>query len=176
MAAHIDERELENREEAKKLLREQIQIEGELITLYEKTSNEVSNELVQQMLRTIRHDSQKHVMMLSVVLGFLEGKEIYIQDRKSLTDSLTRHLKLEEQSIQRGERILRHSWLDSRKGYRAMIESWVEDEKRHHKFLKELSTKPYTPISSDDFASAFRDEEFFEERYRRSKKFLEKPT
>ena len=174
LAAHIDEREHENREEAKKLLREQIQIEGELITLYEKTASEASNTLIQQTLRVIKHDSQKHIMILSVVLGFLEGKEVYIQDRKNLADSLMRHLELEKQSIQRGERLLKHSWLEDRKGYSAMIESWVEDERRHHKFLKELSEKSYTPVSSDDFASAFRDEEFFEERYKRSKAFLEK--
>jgi rubrerythrin len=174
LAAQIDEREREQREEAKKLLKEQILIEGELITLYEKTANEISNELVQQMMKIIKHDSQKHIMMLSTVVGFLEGKEIYIQDRQSLANSLTRHLELEKQSIQRGEILLRHSWLESRKGYKTIIESWVDDERRHHKFLKELSDKPYTPIRSDDFASAFRDEEFFEERYKSSKAFLEK--
>ena len=174
MAAHVDERELEQKEEAKKLLKEQILIEGELITLYEKTANEISNELVQQMMKIIRHDSQKHIMMLNTVMGFLEGKEIYIQDRQSLVNSLTRHLELEKQSIQRGETLLRHSWLDSRKGFKTIIESWVEDERRHHKFLKELSDKPFTPIRSDDFASAFRDEEFFEERYKSSKTFFEK--
>jgi rubrerythrin len=174
LAAHIDEIDLEQREEAKKLLTEQIQIEGELITLYEKTANEVSNELVQQMMKIIKHDSQKHIMMLSIVMGFLEGKEIYIQDRQSLTNSLKRHLELEEQSINRGEKLLRHSWLESRKGYKAIVESWGEDEKRHHKFLKELSEKPYTPIKSDDFASAFKDEAFFENRYKSSKAFWEK--
>jgi rubrerythrin len=174
LAAYIDEKELKLRDEAKRILREQIQIEGELITLYEKTANEASNMLVQQMLRMIRHDSQKHIMMLSIVANFLEGKEVYIEDRSSLANSLTRHLELERESIKRGERLLTHSWLQSRKGYRAVIEDWVEDERRHHKFLKELSEKPYTPISSEDFMSAFRDEEFFEERYKSSKAYLEK--
>jgi hypothetical protein len=119
----------------------------------------------------IRHDSQKHVMMLSVVVDFLEGKEVFMQDRKGLADSLKRHLELEMESIQRGEALLKHGWLRDRKGYRTIVESWVEDEKRHHKFLKELSDKPFTPISSDDFSSAFRDEDFFEERYKRSKAF-----
>ena len=174
MAAHLNEREMTDREEAKKGLRDQILIEGELISLYEKTANEVPNVIVQQMLRMIKHDSQKHVMMLNLVVDFLDGKEVFMQDKKGLADTLKRHLELEKESIQKGEHLLKQAWLQDRKGYKAIIESWVEDEKRHHKFLKELSDKPFTPISSDDFALAFKDEEFFEERYRRSKAYWEK--
>ena len=174
MAAHLNEREMTDREEAKKGLRDQILIEGELISLYEKTANEVPNVIVQQMLRMIKHDSQKHVMMLNLVVDFLDGKEVFMQDKKGLADTLKRHIELEKESIQKGEHLLKQAWLQDRKGYKAIIESWVEDEKRHHKFLKELSDKPFTPISSDDFALAFKDEEFFEERYRRSKAYWEK--
>jgi rubrerythrin len=174
LAAHIDERELNEREEARKILRDQIMIEGELIGLYEKSVQEIPNVLVQQMLRLIRHDSQKHVMMLGVVLDFLEGKEVFMQDRVGLADSLKRHLELEKESIQKGELLLKQGWLRDRKGYRTIIESWVEDEKKHHRVLKDLSDKPYTPINSDDFSAAFRDEAFFEERYRRSKAYWEK--
>ncbi len=77
MAAHIDKHELTEREEAKKILRDQIAIEGELIALYEKSVQEIPNVLIQQMLRTIRHDSQKHISMLSVLVDFLDGKEVY---------------------------------------------------------------------------------------------------
>ena len=174
MAAHIDKRELDEREEAKKILRDQIIVEGVLIGLYEKTANDIPNEIVQQMLRMIRHDSQKHIMMLKIIVDFLDGKEVFTQDRKGLVDTLKKHLELEKESIHKGETLLNQSWLRDRKGYRTIIESWVEDERRHHKFLKELSEKPYIPISSDDFAAVFRDEDFFEERYRRSKAFWEK--
>lgn len=174
MTAHLNEKDLADREEAKKTLRDQILIEGELISLYENTVNEISNPLVQQMLKMIKHDSQKHIMMLNIIVDFLEGKEVYMQDRKGLANSLKRHLELEKESIQNGEALLKKEWLQDRKGYKAIIESWVEDEKRHHKFLKELSDKPFTPISSNDFASAFRDEEFFDERYRKSKAYWEK--
>jgi len=174
LTAHLNEKDLADREEAKKTLRDQILIEGELISLYENTVNEISNPLVQQMLKMIKHDSQKHIMMLNIIVDFLEGKEVYMQDRKGLANSLKRHLELEKESIQNGEALLKKEWLQDRKGYKAIIESWVEDEKRHHKFLKELSDKPFTPISSNDFASAFRDEEFFDERYRKSKAYWEK--
>jgi rubrerythrin len=85
LAAHIDERELNEREEAKKILRDQITIEGELIGLYEKTAKDIPNEIVQQMLRMIRHDSQKHIMMLKIIVDFLDGKEVFTQDRKGST-------------------------------------------------------------------------------------------
>jgi hypothetical protein len=174
LAAHIDDREREEREESKKMLEHQIGIEGELIALYEKTAGEVMNKVVQHMLRMIRHDSQKHIMLLGVVIDFLNGEEVYMKDKLSLADSLKRHLELEKESIQRGEKILNQSWLRDRKGYRAIVESWVEDEKRHHKLLKELSDKPYVPISSDYFAAVFQDEEFFENRYKSSKAINEK--
>ena len=175
MAAIIDSKELADREEDKELLRNQIKIEGELIALYEKTVQETPNVMIQQMLRMIRHDSQKHIMMLGVVLNFLDsGEDVYIADRRGLADSLKRHLELEKESIQQGEQLLKHSWIRDRKGYKSIIESWVQDEKRHHKFLKQLSDAPFTPIISDDLFSGFRDEVFFEERYRSSKAFLEK--
>jgi rubrerythrin len=174
LAAHIDESELKERAEAKKILRDQIIIEGELIGLYEKTAKDVPNEIVKQMLRMIMHDSQKHIMMLGILVDFLDGKEVFTQDRKGLVDTLKRHLELEKESIHKGETLLNQSWLRDRKGYRTIVESWVEDERRHHKFLKELSDKPYIPISSDDFAAVFRDEDFFEERYKRSQAFWEK--
>lgn len=174
MAAHIGEKESGEREEARKILRDQLVIEGELISLYEKAVQDIPNALVQQMLRMIRHDSQKHVMMLGVIVDFLDGKEVFMQDRKGLADSLKRHLELEKGSIQNGELLLNHEWLRDRKGYRTIIESWVEDEKRHHRFLKELSDNPFTPISSGDLFSTLRNEDFFEERYRRSKAYWDK--
>jgi rubrerythrin len=174
LAAHIGEKESGEREEARKILRNQLLVEGELISLYEKAVQDIPNALVQQMLRMIRHDSQKHVMMLGVIVDFLDGKEVFMQDRKGLADSLKRHLELEKESIQNGELLLNHEWLRDRKGYRTIIESWVEDEKRHHRFLKELSDNPFTPISSGDLFSALRNEEFFEERYKRSKAYWNK--
>ena len=145
-----------------------------MINLYDSTVGELPNKLVQQMLRMIKHDSQKHAMMLSILLDFLEGEEVFMEDRRGLADSLRRHLELEAESIKRGEKLLGQTWLRDRKGYRSIVESWVDDERKHHKFLRELSDKPFTPISADDFSSVFRDEVFFEERYRRSKAFWEK--
>lgn len=99
---------------------------------------------------------------------------MYIQDRKTLADSLVKHLKLEKQSIERGDKLLNYAWLQDKKGLRALIESWRDDEKRHHRFLKELSEKQFISISSNDLASVFRDEEFFEKRYQTSKEFRKK--
>ena len=123
MAAHIGEKELGEREEARKILRNQLLVEGELISLYEKAVQDIPNVLVQRMLETIRLDSEKHVMMLSVVVDFLYGKEVFMQDRKVLADSLKRHLELEKESVQNGELLLNHEWLRDRKGYRTIIES-----------------------------------------------------
>ncbi|MCJ7632732.1 hypothetical protein MUP77_10130, partial [Candidatus Bathyarchaeota archaeon] len=133
--------------------------------------DEIPNKAIQQMLRMIRQDSQKHITMLQTADDIINGQEVLMQDRKGLAESLKVHLELEKESIEKGERLLCYKWLQDKKGLKTIIESWRDDEKRHHKFLKELSEKPFVPISSDDWATLFRDEEFFEERYTRSKAY-----
>jgi hypothetical protein len=174
MAAFMDDRELTEMKEATQILRNQITVEGELISLYEKTINEAPNKAVQLLLRMIRHDSQKHMTMLQAADDIINGQEVYMQDREELAKSLKRHLELEKESIENGEKLLRYVWLQDRKGLKTIIESWRDDEKRHHKLLKDLSEKSFIHVNSDEFFSAFRDEEFFEERYKRSKAYLEK--
>lgn len=98
-----------------------------------------------------------------------------MSDRKNLALNLEKHLELEKKSIERGEQLLNYRWLTNRKGLSAMIENWREDEKRHHKFLKELAEKPFIPINPDDFVAIFRnDEEYLEGRYLQSKKYQQK--
>jgi hypothetical protein len=50
-------------------------------------------------------------------------------------------------------------------------EKWGDDEKRHAKALKKLSDQTYFRLSTNDWVGLFRDEQFLEERYIRSKKF-----
>ncbi|MBN1682847.1 hypothetical protein JW865_04770 [Candidatus Bathyarchaeota archaeon] len=171
MAARISEVEKTERDEAIKTINHQIKIEGELISLYEKTFQETDNKPLGMLFRTIMRDSQKHIEILQTAIEIIKGQDILIKDREEIKTNLKKHLELEEDSINRGDNLLKFNWLRENKGLASLIESWRDDEKRHHKFLKELSEKPFILINSNDFASVFRDETFFEDRYVRSKKY-----
>jgi rubrerythrin len=54
-----------------------------------------------------------------------------------------------------------------------LIEIWRDDEKRHHRALKELANKTYFRLGSNDMVALFRDEKFLEGRYKSAKKFKE---
>ena len=173
LAGYIGEAEKKERDEAIEKITEQIKIEGELIGLYEKTVAQIDNKPLQLMLRMIMRDSQKHIEILQAAIEIIKGQDILIKDRKEIEISLKKHLELEQASITRGDNLLKNSWLRDNKGLSSLIESWRDEEKRHHKFLKELSDKSFIPINSTEFASVFRDETFFEDRYQKSKKFWE---
>ena len=170
MAAFIDETESKEREQALEILNEQIRVEGKLIELYEQTIDEIDNKPIQQMFRMIRTDSIKHIEMLQSAQDIIRGQDILIEDRKDLKANLEKHLELEKASIEKGDQLLRYEWIRDNKGLRTLIENWRSEEKRHHNFLKKLSEKPYIPISPYDWVGVFRDEEFLEERYLRSKR------
>jgi rubrerythrin len=156
------------------MLKEQIRVEGQLMALYEKAVRETENKPIQYMFRMIEMDSRKHIEMLQSALEIIEGQDVLIQDRKSLKTNLDEYLRLEKESIEKGNKLLGYRWFLDRKGLRSLIENWRDDEQRHHKFLKELSEKAYIPISIDDLLTVFRDEEFLEKRYLQTKKYAEK--
>lgn len=149
MAAYMDETERKEREQALEILKEQIRVEGELIGLYEQTLNEIDNKPIQHMFRMIRTDSMKHIEMLQSAQEIIRGQDILIEDRKDLKANLEKHLELEKASIEKGAQLLHYRWVRSKKGLYALIESWINEEKRHHNFLKELSEKPYVSLDSD---------------------------
>ena len=120
----------------------------------------------------IMFDSQKHMVSLQAAIDIIEGKDVLTEDRKGLKEGLKRHIELEMESIKAAEKTLKHLWVQNTAGLKVLLETWRDEEKRHHKILKQLSEKPYIKI--DQMHAAFRDNYFFEERYLRSKQFLEK--
>jgi len=173
LSGYISETEKKERNEAIEKISKQIKIEGELIGLYEKTAIQIDNKPVQLMFRMIMRDSQKHIEILQTAIEIIGGHDILIKDRKEIEVSFKKHLELEQDSINKGDELLKFSWLRDNKGLSSLIESWRDDEKRHHKFLKELSEKSFVPTNSTEFASVFKEETFFEERYLKSKKYWE---
>ncbi len=67
--------------------------------------------------------------------------------------------------------MLKKQWIDETKGLKNLIEMWRDDEKRHHNALKKMINKPYFRLAANDMIGIFRDEEFLEDRYRKSKEY-----
>ena len=172
MAAVIGDSEKEQRQEVVEILKKQINIEGELIAQYKNYGEKLENAPVRQMLRMIMLDSQKHIVSLQAAIDIIEGRDVLTEDRKELKNGLKRHIELELESIKAAEKTLDNVWVRNTPGLKVLLEAWRDEEKRHHKTLKQLSEQPFIKI--DQMHAAFRDVDFFEERYLRSKRFQEK--
>lgn len=168
-----------DREKSEKLdviesLKKQLEVEGKLIGLYDQGERESDNKAMQRLMQMFRLDSQRHINILQAAIEVIEGEELYVEDREPLAQTLDEHLKLEKEALDNANRILGKIWISENKGLQGLLEIWRDDERRHHKTLREITSKPYFRLSSNDMVAIFRGEEFLEERYRRSKEFKEK--
>jgi hypothetical protein len=170
LASVIGEEEQLEREEAVKILRHQIETEGLLINEYQEYGSKVENLGVRRILHMIMYDSQKHIEALQAVIDNIQGTDIMTEDRGALREGLRRHMELELDSIKAAEKVLDYNWLRNTPGLRELVESWRDDEKRHHKALKKLSEKVFVKADLNDFTTLFRSDEQLEERYLRSKR------
>ena len=161
MAAVIGEDEKEERRQVVETLKKQIKIEGELVAQYKNFGERLENIPVRRMLHMIMFDSQKHIESLQATIDIIEGRDVLKEDRKGLKEGLKRHIELEMESINNAEKALKYSWVQSTRGLKELLEVWRDEERRHHKILKQLSEKSYI-ISRETF-SLFKDEEFFED-------------
>ena len=170
----IADRDKESKQEAVEMLRGQLKVEGKLIGLYEKQERDSDNKAMKRVMQMFRLDSQRHINILEAAIEIIEGQEVFIEDKKPLAETLEKHLALEKQALDNANKILGKAWVDENKGLKGLLQLWRDDEKRHHKAIKDLSSKTYLRIASNDMVAIFRDEEFLEERYRKSKAFKEK--
>jgi len=76
MMRELSEEEETSKEEAIGLLRKQIEVEGKLIGLYDKTASNTQNKPVRHLLHTIWLDSLKHIDICQTVLEILQGEDV----------------------------------------------------------------------------------------------------
>lgn len=166
--------EEEDREEIVETLTEQLEIEGQLVGLYEEYEHGTENKALKRVMQMFRLDSQRHINILEAVIEVIEGEDVLIEDKKDLKESLVKHLELEAEAIKMANKVLGKQIINETLGLKMLLEIWRDDEKRHHKALKELSTKTFYQLGFTDMAALFRDEEFLEERYLKARQFKEK--
>jgi rubrerythrin len=166
--------EEKERQEAIRLLREQMQVEGKLVGLYEKTHREIENRPVRHLLHMIELDSRKHIDICQTAIEILEGEDVLEDERRELLTGVREHVELEEGSIERANKILQNVWIRENKAVGELLKKLRDDEKRHHDALKKLSEKTFFRLDPQDFTVIMRGTEFAEERYRRSREFWRK--
>lgn len=168
------EREKQQKAKAAESLKEQLVIEGQLVGLYEEYERDSKNKAMKRVMQMFRLDSQRHINIIQAAIEIIEGEDVFIEDREPLRETLKKHLELEAEALKRANDLLKKQWIDETSGLKNLIEMWRDDEKRHHKSLKQIISKPYLRLASNDMVTLFRDEVFLEERYRRGKAFREK--
>jgi hypothetical protein len=166
--------EEEDREEIVETLTEQLEIEGQLVGLYEEYEHGTENKALKRVMQMFRLDSQRHINILEAVVEVIEEEDVLIEDKKDLKESLVKHLELEAEAIKMANKVLGKQIINETLGLKMLLEIWRDDEKRHHKALKELSTKTFYQLGFTDMVALFRDEEFLEERYLKARQFKEK--
>lgn len=166
--------EEKERQEAIRLLREQMQVEGKLVGLYEKTHREIENRPVRHLLHMIELDSRKHIDICQTAIEILEGEDVLEDERRELLTGVREHVELEEGSIERANKILQNVWIRENKAVGELLKKLRDDERRHHDALKKLSEKTFFRLDPQDFTVIMRGTEFAEERYRRSREFWRK--
>ena len=166
-------RDSESKSEVIETLKEQLGIEGQLVGLYEEYELSSENKAMKRVMQMFMLDSQRHINIIQAAIEIIEGEEVFIEDRAPLKETLKKHLELEAEALKIANRVLRNLWVDENQGLKNLLQLWRDDEKRHHAALKNITSKPFLRMTSNDLVNLFRDDAFLEERYRRSKKFKE---
>lgn len=170
----ISDRDKESKQEAVDILKAQLKVEGQLIGLYEEHERDTENKAMKRVMQMFRLDSQRHINILQAAIEIIQGEEVFIENKKPLAETLEKHLALEKEALDNANKLLNKAWVDENKGLRGILQLWRDDEKRHHKAIKDLSSNTYLRLGSNDMVALFRGEEFLEERYRKAKEFKEK--
>lgn len=158
------EKEMQEKEkgEAIDLLRKQVEVEGELMRLYEETVKDVRSSVVKHMLHMINLDSRKHVDICQSAIEVLQGEEVLNPEREELRKGLQRHIDLEKDSINRAKKILQNGWIRETKGLNDLVTKLKKDEENHHAVLKKIAREHFFRDDPFSFYGYFRDTE---ERY-----------
>ncbi len=166
--------EEEEKQEILGYLQDQIKVEGELVALYEDYVRNTVNLPIKRIMNSIGLDCQKHIHILQACIEIINGEDVLLEDKKDIKENLLKHIKIEEESIKKADKILRKTFIQDNKGLTELLNIWRDDEKRHAKALKKLADRTYFQLSSNDWVGIFREEPFLEKRYLSAKKFQEK--
>ena len=169
----LKEKEEETRQEAVELLKKQMEVEEQLIAMYNEAAPTFENKAVGHLLEMVMLDSKKHIAICQTAIEVLEGVDILSEDKPELREGLKRHLEVEEGAVKRANELLKNVWIRENQALNEMISKLRDDEKRHVETMKRLSKKAFIRLNATDFTTMMRGVESAEERYKLSKRFQE---
>jgi len=146
-------------EELKRFLKGMVKAEEEIVRSVESAVGDLKNFAVRSVLRGISYDSLKHAEL------YRSAGELLSEPRPALDEGqldvqralVERHIAMEERVIARLEEMI--PGVDNEK-VSFILNSIIEDERRHHKVLKlveELMVKGETVTEEDWWDAAFGD-------------------
>ena len=112
----------------------------ELTKLYEESDNNV----VKFITGSLIHDSEKHILLQQVLIDILRGeiREVDEEDKKRVLEALEKHIKVEDQAMKALESIRAKMRMKGEvkllKSLEQMLNLQVEEERRHHRWFKEV--------------------------------------
>lgn len=161
-----DDEKMQN--EATDLLKKQIEVERNLVRLYSKTHENLESPAVKHLLHSIQLDSIKHIGICETAIEILSGDNIAREEKKQMSQELDRHLELEKDSIKRVKKILEIGIVHENEGVKRLMESLSDDEKRHHKMLTRLISKPFYRVNPNDWGYLFLGEDIIRQRQQKN--------
>jgi len=96
----------------------------------------IKNPFVKLFIHRIILDTMKHSDTYQMLIDLNERAFIGEASRETMTTEIAAHVKEESRMLEQAKKI-RHSIKD--KKFKQILEQIIEDEKKHHKILQELS-------------------------------------
>lgn len=122
-------------------------VEDKTIACAEETINGARNPLVRMVMEVIKHDSEKHKIILQLIRDTIttEAMRLGPDELASLSDTLNRHMEMEAGALALADEAYRKSELFST---RFLLSILMADEAKHHAILKQLDELKRASIPS----------------------------
>ncbi len=122
-------------DEFKRLLREGLAIEHEIVNLMSERVEGIKNSVVKYLLHGIVLDSSKHADTFQALIDLVGGVAMSEVEIGISQEVLRRHIKLEKDNLEKVEEIIDE--IEDR-GIRFMLQNIAADERRHHNILNRM--------------------------------------
>ncbi|MFQ6125817.1 MAG: ferritin family protein [Candidatus Heimdallarchaeota archaeon] len=126
------------------ILEENRKLELQNIKISQEKEEQLKSAGAKLILYQIRMDSTKHAKILQTLIDTIkEGTPEYLWDYRidryvgqvATEQALQKHVEIEKEMIQRHEAMIKKT---DNQGVKLILQHIVDDEKRHHKMLKEV--------------------------------------
>ena len=126
-----------DKDETLAFIEKQIDLEYRIIEIVKENVDKLGNAFIKELLLGISMDSNKHATLLKSLKKAVEGPTPFIstEERNKIAKGIEKHIQMEATAIETYGELVEKSDNEQVKTIAAMIR---EDEKRHHKLLKEM--------------------------------------